>query len=114
FNKQEAERLLDDAGWTLKPGAVFRTNDSGELMQFTLYYVENPDRKSVAEQIKNNLKSIGIDVKITQPDSNQAWTLKELNNQVLSPRLFDVLLYGMNTFVDPDRYELYHSSQINY
>lgn len=121
YGSLDAGKLLDEAGWTLKPGYKFRTNDSGEVMRFSLYFVESVDRRAVAEIIKEDLAKIGIDVLIDrrqQPgqgtDDPEFWTLDELNNSMLLPGLFDVILYGMNTFVDPDRYELYHSSQIQF
>ena len=37
--------------------------------------------------------------------------MEEINEQILTPKSFDMILYGMNTFIDPDRYELFDSSQ---
>jgi peptide/nickel transport system substrate-binding protein len=121
YDQSEAESILSEAGWTIKPGDQFRTNDRGQVMRFSLYFVDNYDRKAVAQSIKADLADIGIDVIVDRRDQSgqvdstaDGWTLQELNEQVLSPGLFDVILYGMQTFVDPDRYELYHSSQTRY
>lgn len=121
YGSLDSAKLLDETGWTLKSGNKFRTNESGEVMRFSLYFVESLDRRAVAEMIKGDLAKIGIDVLVDrrqQPgqdtDGPEFWTLEDLNNSKLLPGLFDVILYGMNTFVDPDRYELYHSSQIQF
>ncbi len=121
YNKAAAEKLLDESGWTIKPGDEYRTNKDLEVLRFSLYFVDNYDRRRIAESIKADLADVGIDVVIDrkkQPGQSEAsangWTLQELNEQVVAPRLFDAVLYGMNTFIDPDRYELYHSSQQNH
>ncbi|MCA9387204.1 hypothetical protein KC669_04185 [Candidatus Dojkabacteria bacterium] len=123
YDIEKAEELLDDAGWKLRSGNEFRTNSDGEALKFSLYFVDNFDRSEVAKSIKADLAAVGIDAIINRKDqsgnqvsesNSETWSLQELNDQLLSPGLFDVILYGMQTFVDPDRYELYHSSQTRY
>lgn len=120
YDIEKAKELLTVAGWTVKRGGQFRTNDAGEELQFSLYFVDTFDRRSVARTVKKDLEEIGVNVIIDrkeQPgqDSSEnaptGWSLEELSNQILAPRLFDVVLYGVDTFIDPDRYELFHSSQ---
>ncbi|BCX14193.1 MAG: peptide ABC transporter substrate-binding protein [Candidatus Dojkabacteria bacterium] len=119
YNPNFASKILDETDWKLLPGNEYRVRN-GEIMEFNLYFVDSFDRKNIAQAIKNDLKRVGIKVNIDRrehpgqendEDAPAGWTLEELNNQVLAPRLFDVILYGMETFVDPDRYELFHSSQ---
>lgn len=120
YNPNLAKQLLDEAGWVLKAGSKYRTNETGQELKFALYFVDSYDRLNVAKAIKQDLENIGINVIIdrrqqtgqdTSPTASSGWSLNELNNELLAPRSFDVLLYGMNTFIDPDRYELFHSSQ---
>lgn len=118
YNSTDISELLDEAGWKFRGTDQIRTNDKGEKLEFSLYYVNSYDRSKVAESIKIDLQKIGVNVITDRREqqgglnNNPHWTLDELNSQILSTRLFDVILYGMDTFVDPDRYELYHSSQI--
>ena len=123
YNILRANRILDKTDWKFRNGDKFRTNKKGEVLSFSLFFVNSFDRKEVAKAIKNDLAKIGVDVKINKSDqinkkaidkSFEEWTLQEINDQVLSPGLFDVIIYGMQTFIDPDRYELYHSSQTRY
>ena len=120
YNPDDARKLLDEAGWTIKDNATYRTNAEGREMSFSLYYVNSYDRVNVAKFIERDLEAVGIKVLInrreqpgqdTSEDAPDGWSLQDINNQFLSPRLFDAILYGMNTFIDPDRYELFHSSQ---
>lgn len=103
YNQAEAERLLAEAGWTRR-GDQTLTKD-GVKLSFNLSFVDSPDRKRVVESIRRNLEDIGIEL-IPAPR-----VLSELTTEVLTPKQFDALLYGMNTFIDPDRYELFHSSE---
>ncbi len=120
YNPEKARELLDAAGWNLEPGKLYRINKKGEEMKFSLYFVNSFDRSNIARSIKEDLAKIGINVVIDrreepgQDDSEFApsgWSLQELNDQIVAPRSFDALLYGMSTFIDPDRFELFHSSQ---
>ncbi len=120
YDPDKAEKLLDEEGWTLKGNQKIRTNDKGEEMSFSLYFVNSFDRVNVARVIQKNLEDIGIRVIIDRrqmpgqdasESSPSGWSLDEINREVLAPRSFDAILYGMNTFIDPDRFELFHSSQ---
>jgi peptide/nickel transport system substrate-binding protein len=120
YNPDRAAKLLEQEGWTLKGTQKFRTNNSGEELSFSLYFVNSFDRLNVARVIQKNLESIGVKVIIDRrqmagqdasESSPSGWTLDEVNREVLAPRSFDAILYGMNTFIDPDRFELFHSSQ---
>ncbi len=104
YDKARAEKLLDQAGWTFDPNIERRTKDN-KILSFKLSYVDVQDRARVVDSIAEDLLEIGVEV-IPDP-----WELEDLFAQVVSPKLFDTLLYGMNTFIDPDRYELFHSQQ---
>lgn len=123
YNVSKAKSLLDDAGWTLKKGDKYRTNDNGDELSFSLYFVNSYDRNAVARVVKQNLESIGVNVIIDRKDqpgqssvnpNQEGWSLSELSTEVLAPKSFDVILYGINTFIDPDRYELFHSTQTDF
>jgi len=118
YNLIRANDILNQTEWKFRTGSKYRTNNNGEEMKFSLYFVESVDRRNVATIIKENLEKVGINVLIDRSeqqgkfiDSEEGWSFEELNNQILAPRSFDAILYGMNTFFDPDRYELFHSSQ---
>lgn len=104
FNRDQANQLLDQAGWIMDPNLNLRRKEN-QLLSFRMSYVDTPDRARVAETIRQDLLLIGVEVTL-DPRS-----LDDLFAQVVSPKLFDTLLYGMNTFIDPDRYELFHSNQ---
>ncbi len=105
-NLQKAKNLLDEAGWKLNSESL-RQKD-GKVLELNFVYVKNFDRDKVVKVISEDLQSLGIKVNII------TGTINEVNNNYVLPAYFDILLYGVSTFIDPDRYELFHSSQIGY
>ncbi len=104
YNPEVAVSLLNEAGWTELDEDGTRTKD-GEKLKFSLAYVDSPDRQRIALSIREDLRVVGIDLQL------EAYPLQELTAQIVTPKLFETLLYGMVTFMDPDRYELFHSEQ---
>lgn len=104
YNVEEANKILDEAGWVIDDEIGYRKKD-GKKLAMELIVVDNIDRKKVAAVIKENLKTIGIDLEII-PEGIQT-----IRDKYLMPRTkyYDILLYGQSTFIDPDRYELFHS-----
>ncbi|MBN1915848.1 peptide ABC transporter substrate-binding protein [Candidatus Dojkabacteria bacterium] len=100
FDKESAEKLLSESGWE---GETKTKN--GQEMKFVLTYVDNVDRNKIAEQIKLDLSMVGINIELN-PKS-----LIELNQDYILPRRFEILLYGVNTFIDPDRFEFFSSGE---
>ncbi|MBD3363468.1 hypothetical protein GF362_07170 [Candidatus Dojkabacteria bacterium] len=107
FNPEYAQELLEKEGWKLNERTGIREKD-GQVFSFELVYTNNVDRNKVADIIKENLGNIGIEV-FLKPE-----TIQTVNDAYILPRRFDALLYGQTTWIDPDRYELFHSSQTEF
>ena len=108
YNIKSAKTLLDRAGWKVVKGQKYRMSSKGVVLELNLVYVKNIDRDKLVEVIQRDLAAVGIKV------NPVAKTISEVNNDYVLPGFFDILLYGVSTFIDPDRYELFHSSQIGY
>lgn len=76
-----------------------------EILVFGLAYADSYDRHLVYEAVKDDLSAIGV-YAMAQP-----YSLKDLTEQLVTPKLFDMLLFGVQTFIDPDRLELFHSGE---
>jgi peptide/nickel transport system substrate-binding protein len=103
YNLEEAKQILDKAGWVVGSDGI--REKEGVRMEFSLAFANNSDRIQTAEAVITDFAALGVKVKANP--LNQ----KELVNQVVTPKAFDMLLYGVRTFIDPDRYELFHSQQ---
>ncbi len=105
FDPVRARQILEDEGWVRGNDGILTKN--GTRLSFKLSYVDNYDREQTVNSLVEDLKEIGIEV---TPDPRQP---REMVNEVVSSKTFDTLLYGMRTFIDPDRYELFHSKEMS-
>lgn len=63
FDPAHAAQLLDEAGWTLGDGKV-RSKD-GQKLELSIYYnSDNAQEKTISEFMQQDLKNIGINLKI--------------------------------------------------
>ena len=107
YNIDMAKQLLTDLGYI--PNETTGTRIKGtDNLSFELVLINNKDREYLAGEIKNDLAKIGIEINVHSMD------LATVVDQYIIPRNYQMLLYGVQTFIDPDRYELFHSSQIEH
>ena len=107
FNPLKSEELLKEAGWAFEENSEYRTKD-GNVLEFNFVSLDNVDRNKVVDSIVEDLKVVGIKINVIRK------TNIEIINEHILPRNYEILLYSMTTFIDPDRYELFHSSQIEH
>lgn len=107
YDKPKAEELLEEAGWVMPPGRLIREKD-GQMLEFEMLYVDNEDRKKIASVLEQDLLEVGIRLK------SEALPLARIRDEHIIPKQYSSLLFGVQTFIDPDRYELFHSSQITH
>jgi len=105
YNPQKARELLRAAGWT-------KTNNDGFLEKdgrpFTFELITNQGnetRQKCAEIIQRQLKEVGIDVKIRILE----WAA--FINDFISKRRFEAVILGWTIPLDPDAYDVWHSSK---
>ncbi|MEK7062760.1 MAG: ABC transporter substrate-binding protein, partial [Patescibacteria group bacterium] len=104
-----ARKILTDAGWkNNKDGILEKKIKSGVIaLQFSLSTSDAPELKQTAEILATVWNSLGarVDVKIFEAG--------DLNQNVIKPRKYDVLLFGEVIGKDMDFYPFWHSSQRN-
>lgn len=106
FDPQKARQLLAEAGWKEKNKDGVLVKD-GKPFRFTLITNSGNDtRRDVGVLAQRQLREIGIDVTFELYE----WSvfLKDFVNA----KHFDACILGWSIGVDPDAYEIWHSSQI--
>jgi len=106
FDPARATQILDEAGW-LAADNNLRKNEDDEVLSLTLTTANTPELTKAAEIIQQSWQNIGIQVELKIVDT------AAIQGSIISPRKFDVLLFGEIVGLDPDPYPFWHSSQIS-
>ena len=106
YDPQKARQLLAEAGWKDTDGDGILDKD-GKPFRFTLITNSGNDtRKDVGVLVQRQLQEIGIDVTFELYE----WSVFLKN--FINAKHFDACILGWSLSVDPDAYEIWHSSQI--
>jgi peptide/nickel transport system substrate-binding protein len=105
YAPDKARALLDAAGWKDRDGDGVRDKD-GQALAFTILTNQGNDQRIKAgEIIQRRLQEVGIEVKLRVIE--WASFLKEF----IYPGRFDATILGWTIPVDPDGYNIWHSSK---
>jgi len=97
-------RLLAEAGWKLGPDGI--RAKAGKRLSFSLLTNQNNKvRVEVATILQQQFKKIGVEA---QPQAID-WSL--LISQYVDKKNFDVIIMGWQLGLDPDLYDIWHSSK---
>jgi ABC-type transport system substrate-binding protein len=104
YDPQGALKLLAEAGW--KPNANGWLEREGKRLQFTLITNSGNDiRKAILAIAQDAWKQIGIDVRTDLLE----WSV--FIQQRVNKLDFDALVLGWSMGIEPDLYQIWHSSQ---
>jgi len=104
YDPEKARVLLAQAGW--RPNGQGVLEKDGKPFEFTILTNQGNDiRLRTAEIIQRRLKDVGILVKIRMVE--WAAFLKEF----IDKGKFEAVMLGWNTGLDPDQYDIWHSSK---
>ncbi len=104
YDPEAAKQLLREAGFTYS--AEGKLMKDGKPFTFTILTNQgNLNREQTATIIQSQLKTIGMDVQIRII----AWT--SLLSEFINKRKFEALIMGWSLAVDPDLYDIWHSSK---
>ncbi|MFQ5720222.1 MAG: peptide-binding protein [Acidobacteriota bacterium] len=105
YDRADAARLLDDAGWLDHDGDGQRDRN-GRPFAFTLLVpAGNDEAERLAALWQESLRTLGVTMKIRRAEFNLFLRLR-------GDRDFDAYLGGWRLDPDPDCYDFWHSSQI--
>lgn len=113
FDQKKAGQILNNSGWKDLDGDGIRERklrekgkDISYPLRFTLSTSDWPDLLRVAEEIKAELREVGIDIVIEKRP------FSDLETSVLRTRNFEMLLFGEVYGYEPDPFAFWHSSQV--
>lgn len=104
YDPAKARILLQEAGFKDSDGDGVLERD-GKPFSFEIITNQNKEREKSAVLIQRRLKEVGIDVKI------RAIEWASFISRFIKTGDFDVVVLGWSLGLDPDQYNIWHSSQ---
>ena len=105
-----AKKTLEEEGWSIneETNIYEREIDDGiERLSLSISTSNIPELVETAELLKEQWQNIGADVQVKIFETN------DLNQNVIRPRNFEVLLFGLVLGRNTDLYSFWHSSNRN-
>lgn len=102
YDPVAANKELDDAGWA--PGHDGLRTKDGQTLEFRLYLQNTPENRSIARQLTDAWRKIGVHVTVVTQDQSDFQTTLQFHT-------YDALLYGISIGPDPDVFAYWDSSQ---
>ncbi|NLY44896.1 MAG: peptide ABC transporter substrate-binding protein [Tissierella sp.] len=121
YNKDIALEILNKAGFKdIDEDGILEDENGVDLSLRLVTNVNNSTRRLVADLIKDNLRDIGIEVKLDfntqytkEYDEAESETIWEEFNSKISKGDYDMVLLGWQSSIIPNLYPMYHSSMIS-
>jgi len=108
YNPQKAKELLKDLGYVMNTESGYYETENKEILNFTLSYLDTPTNSRMAELLIDYYKKEGVFLKGNGVGYDQ------ITQEIIATRNFEMLLYEVETAIDPDQYNLWHSLKVNY
>lgn len=103
----KAIAILEDAGWRRNDNATWEKRIGGEMtaLQVTLRTTNSTLFEQVAQAVAKDWRAIGVEVQLEQYEQT------DLLQNVIRPREYQTLLFGIEMGRSIDLYPFWHSSQ---
>jgi len=105
FDPKGAQRLLHEAGWRMVSGMLRKNRRPLSFKLLTNH--GNEQRKAIAVVVQDSWKKIGVDVRFDTVE----WAV--FIQKYVHNLNFDAVILGWSMGLDPDLYQIWHSSQTN-
>ncbi|MEN2998149.1 MAG: peptide-binding protein [Brevinematia bacterium] len=105
FSLEKASELLDRAGWRDTDGDGIRDKEGKKLSLELIVSQGSEIGIKIGEILKETLKKIGVELNIRVME----WSMV---TKTIDSRTFQMVMFGWQLSIDPDPYDLWHSSQI--
>ncbi len=108
FDPTQAKSILTADGWKQDPQTNLWTKQNGktaDTLSFTIKTADAFPLRDIAQVMKQNWESIGIQTNVVLIDP------ATINDDVIRPRNYEMLLFGNIVTKNPDIFSFWHSSQ---
>jgi len=108
YSQDKAKEYLKSVGYEKKDGGIYYESKENEILSFTLTYFQSESNDRLVSKLKELLEQEGVILKTERLNYTQ------ITQEIIATRDFELLLFEVETTVDPDQYNLWHSLKSNY
>jgi len=108
YDPIKAEELFNAAGYVKNEASGYYESEDGKILSFTISYYDNEINDRLVGALKEMWKKEGIVL------NQESLSYTQLTQEILATRDYEILLYEIETTVDPDQYNLWHSLKSSY
>ncbi|MDR2351932.1 MAG: peptide-binding protein [Deltaproteobacteria bacterium] len=108
YDPEKAKALLTEAGWVDTDRDGYVDKDGNRFVLTILFNQGNNTRESTGIVIQDNLKDVGIEVKLRVVE----WA--SLTKEFLDKHNFEAVIMGWTIPLNPDLYDVFNSKKVNH
>jgi peptide/nickel transport system substrate-binding protein len=104
---ERAKQILEESGWEKNDDGIYISEKDDELIMLSVSISTGnvPELIQMAEEIKKSWQQVGVNIEL------KIFETSDLNQNVIRPRNFESLLFGIVVNKPSDLYSFWHSSQ---
>ncbi len=107
YDPSKAVKYLNDAGYTKNAETGYYESSDKKILSFTLSYFDNEVNGRIVDALVSQMNKEGVVIKPEKLNYDQ------ITKEIIPTRDFELLLYEVETTVDPDQYNLWHSLKVD-
>lgn len=104
YDLTKSNQILNNLGWGFEESNKYRSKD-GIQLDLTVTYLNNDLNNQIVELLKSNLKESGINLVFDPRD------YISLSQEIIPKRDYEILLFEVETGLDPDPYNFWYSTK---
>jgi peptide/nickel transport system substrate-binding protein len=108
YDQQKAKEILNNLGYFLNETSGYYETEDKKILNFTLSYYDNNFNGRITQALKELWREEGIVLEL------EPLTYTQLTQEIVATRDYELLMYEIETTIDPDQYNLWHSLKSNY
>ena len=108
YQPEKALEIFNRLGYTKSESDGYFQTEDKKILSFTLSYFDNPLNTRIASTLEQLWKEQGVVLNL------EPLSYTQLTQEILATRDFELLMYEVETTIDPDQYNLWHSLKTNY
>lgn len=108
YDPQKAEEIFTRLGYKKIESKEYYETEDEKILNFSLSYYDNILNERIALALKELWKQEGVVLDL------EPLSYTQLTQEIVATRDFEMLMYEVETTIDPDQYNLWHSLKANY